>query len=88
MDYLCVAKDAHCAIHDWSTQLAREHKRANAAARRGLGPAHQSATLPLIEVCSLDFNESALCDGAPVGFLDYVVVASMFLLREIEAFSC
>ena len=42
-NYVSRAKDEHTRDFEWTSMLAREQRRANAAAKRGLGPAHQSA---------------------------------------------
>ena len=84
-NYLSRAKDGHMASHEWTSMLAREQRRANAAARRGQGPAHQSAELPVSDLVDAALGDEPLVPHGPVGFLNYCVVASFFLLREIEA---
>ena len=84
-NYLSRAKDEHTKFYEWTSPLAREQRRANAAARRGLGPARQSAMLPLDSICRLTLGTQPASSGRPVGFQEYCIVASMFLLREIEA---
>ena len=88
-NYISRIKDHHIELgFPWSDLLAREYKRAVAAGQRGLGPAHQCLEL------ELESAVTALCDhsicltlpsGAPIGFENYVVVSSFFVLRENEA---
>eukprot|EP00959_Pyramimonas_sp_CCMP1952_P409675 8585839-Pyramimonas_sp.AAC.1 len=92
-NYVSVAKDHHCEVYEWTTPLAREQKRANAAARRGIGLAHQCAELPIDEawVAALAIDAEFASGAAnrphlwPVSVVNYLIVASFFLLREIEA---
>ena len=84
-NYLSRAKDEHMRDHEWTSCLAREQRRANAAARRGQGPAHQSSELPVLRVCELQWSLGPLCPGGPLNFRGYFVIACFFVLREIEA---
>lgn len=83
--YVSRAKDEHTKSCEWSAMLAREQRRANLAARRGMGPAHQSAELPLHSVVALGLGTGQLTQDGPIDFISYVVVAAFFVLREIEA---
>ena len=83
--YVSRAKDEHTKTCEWSSTLAREQRRANLAARRGMGPAHQSAELPLHSVVALGLGKDQLTQDGPIDFTAYIVVAAFFVLREIEA---
>ena len=84
-NYLSRAKDEHCAEHNWEAWLAREHKRATAAATRGLGPAHQCSELPLVDVWSANLPDSlSRIDGAPQNFKLYYAIGCFFVMREAE----
>ena len=83
--YVSRAKDEHCKTFGWTSMLAREQRRAALAAKRGIGPAHQSAELPLHAVVALNLDKDCLTPNGPLDFTAYVVVASFFVLREIEA---
>ena len=83
--YVSRAKDEHTKSWAWSSMLAREQRRANLAARRGMGPAHQSAELPLHAVVELGLGTEQLTQDGPIDFASYVILAAFFVLREIEA---
>ena len=86
-------KDRHLELgHDWNPLLAHAQTGANRAARRGRGPSHQCAELPIEEAFVIasgsefaDHMYAGDAPGAPANFQNYLVVASFFLLREIEA---
>jgi len=84
-NYVTFAKDQHFkAGHPWTTDLEREQHRSNAACTRGLGPAHQCEEIPLMLV----FPRAHLLvplDTDPLGHKNLIVIASFYMLREIEA---
>merc|ERR1712051_603399 len=83
--YVSRAKDEHMKTFSWTSMLAREQRRAALAAKRGIGPAHQSAELPLHAVVALGIDKDNLVPDGPVDFEAYIVIAAFFVLREIEA---
>ena len=83
--YVSRAKDEHMKTFSWTSMLAREQRRAALAAKRGIGPAHQSAELPLHAVVKLGIEKESLTPDGPIDFGAYIVVAAFFVLREIEA---
>ena len=83
--YVSRAKDEHTKSWGWSSMLAREQRRAALAAKRGMGPAHQSAELPLHAVVELSLEKENLIPDGPIDFGAYIVVAAFFVMREIEA---
>ena len=85
-NYLVRAKDEHTRLgYPWTDVLAREYKRASAAAKRGMGPGHQSHELPLERVLGLDLDPEPDVTEGPYNFKALVVLSCLFLLREIEA---
>ena len=84
-NYISRAKDEHMRAWEWTSALAREQRRANAAGRRGMGPAHQSAELPLVLAAGLNVGQEPLVEHGPADFRAYIDIAGMFLLREVEA---
>ena len=91
-NYVSRAKDMHIAAEwPWTDSLAREARLANAAAKRGIGPAHQCQELPVEQAWriakSLEEMEghSARHPKWPAGADRYVTVCSFYLLREIES---
>ena len=93
-NYMSRAKDRHLELgFQWDSVLGRAASCANKAGRRGRGPAHQSAELPVIEAYQMASGvqweqqvhyDKVLGDNVPYNFGNFGVVASFFLLREIE----
>ena len=82
-NYISVAKDEHTRRFEWTSMLAREQRKANAAGSRGLGPSHQTAEMPVPQafVAARTTSESPT---DPVGTANMVACASFYILREIE----
>ena len=84
--YTNVAKDMHIAAgYPWSDLLAREMRLGLRSALRGIGPAHQSAELPVERTVELQFPEPPNDDTTPHGFINMIIVADFWVLREVEA---
>ena len=92
-NYVSRAKDQHMAEgHEWSTILSREQTRAGAVAKRGRGPGHQAAELPLQEafVFALKSDEDHYQGRCiyprtwPHSIANFLTVGAMFVMREIE----
>ena len=53
--------------------------------RRGIGPSHQSAELPVERMRELTMDEVPSDPEAPVGFVNQAAVSDFFVLREVES---
>eukprot|EP00971_Amphidinium_carterae_P057387 1134675-Amphidinium_carterae.1 len=81
--YIGMLKDMHVAKgHAWTDELTRAARLARRSAERGIGPARQSAPLPLQLLADVEVADDALCEGAPIGGWRFFVAGSFFLLRE------
>jgi len=94
-NYVSRIKDAHLENYEWTSRLAREQTRASKAAKRGRGPSHQAAELPLEQAYAMLRSERWRAkevtlgngqdqDGPPLGFINFVVIGCFFIMREIE----
>eukprot|EP00435_Cladocopium_sp_Y103_P017885 s1262_g4.t1 len=84
--YLEVAKQRHIAEGEpWTAQLALAAKLAKRACQRGRGPAKQAQPLPLQAVAALADKREPLAPGGPEFAVRATLLASWWLLREIEA---
>eukprot|EP00435_Cladocopium_sp_Y103_P055235 s871_g18.t1 len=84
--YLEVAKQQHISRGDpWSAQLALAARLAKRACQRGRGPAKQAQPLPLEVVATLEHKREPLAPGGPEFPVRATLLASWWLLREIEA---
>ena len=93
-NYISRARVVHSKGYEWTTQLGREALRAGRACRRGKGPTHRTAELPITECCIYCRSEAWKAhhytmlkaeDAYHIGFDNYLESASVFILREIEA---
>ena len=87
-NYLSRIKDNHVVNgHAVDQSVLREIHRATLAAKRGAGPAHQSKELPTREASQwLENNQAGgTTVGSPLEVVNFLVLSSFFLLREIEA---
>jgi len=93
-NFVSRAKDRHLELgHQWDLVLGRAASCANKSGRRGRGPAHQCAELPVLEAYTetssqewhnMVYEDKLLGENVPAKFNNYLVVSSFFLLREIE----
>ena len=82
--YLDTAKNCHIALgFTWDDQLQQAYRSAVRSCKRGIGRPKQAAHLPLDKVALID-HEPALVDGGPQFPVAATVLASWWLLREIE----
>ncbi|CAE7849420.1 unnamed protein product [Symbiodinium microadriaticum] len=85
MQYLDLAKQEHIQRgHPWTAQHVLAYKVCARSCRRGLGPAKQASALPLDKLATLDQASCSVSLG-PVPAVTSTIVASWWLLREIEA---
>ena len=74
--------------HDWTPALAQARKEAVRAITRGMGPPRQSAPLPLESLMGIPNEllppEGSAFLGWPFNYRNLVVLASLWMLREIE----
>ena len=87
LTYLSKAKDMHVlAGHQWETQLDLAFRKAALSVLRGLGVSRQSAPFD-VEAALETVNKCGvqLPPGAPVGWGNFLVLATFFMMREIEA---
>ncbi|CAK0835747.1 unnamed protein product [Prorocentrum cordatum] len=85
--YMAKAKEAHTlAGWPWDEQLDLARRKATASVLRGLGVARQSAPFDLnAAVKAVREGSVHLGPLAPVGRVNFLIVASIFVMREIEA---
>ena len=84
--YLETARQAHISAgHAWTQQLNLAAKQAKRACQRGRGPAKQAQPLPMKELAALQHTEPAVAPGGPAFPVRATLLASWWLLREIEA---
>ena len=86
--YMDTAKQIHIERGlDWTAQLAQASRQARRACQRGRGPAKQAQPLPMIELAKLKVHKDPAAPGGPIFPMRSVMLASWWLLREIEASS-
>ncbi|CAL1165921.1 unnamed protein product, partial [Cladocopium goreaui] len=86
--YMDTAKQIHIERGlDWTAQLAQASGQARRACQRGRGPAKQAQPLPMIELAKLKVHKDPAAPGGPIFPMRSVMLASWWLLREIEASS-
>ena len=85
-NYVSRIKEEHIiAGHAWDEQLNLYAKKSNASALRGIGPARQSAPLPLREVAKLEVEWLPAAPHGPLGIQPLIIAGSFFCLGEVEA---
>ena len=87
LTYLSKTKDMHVlAGHQWETQSDLAFRKAALSVLRGLGVSRQSAPFD-VEAALEKVNKCGvqLPPGAPVGWGNFLVLATFFMMREIEA---
>ncbi len=83
--YLAAIRDRHISEkHAWSDDLALAAKAAARSAIRGIGPARQSAPIPIAAALSAIASDEPLARGGPVAVPALLVLGSVFCLRGIE----
>ena len=83
--YLDTAKNCHIALGlPWDCQLQQAYRSAVRSCKRGIGNPKQAAHLPMEQVAELK-GERALVPGGPTHPTTATLLASWWLLREIEA---
>eukprot|EP00971_Amphidinium_carterae_P044750 880377-Amphidinium_carterae.1 len=80
----CLPPSMWYTRHAWTDELTREARLAKRSAERGIGPARQSALLPLQLLADVEVADDALCEGVPIAGWPFILVGSFFLLREVE----
>ena len=84
--YLDVAKAIHVSLgHGWTEQLAQARRLAIRSARRGLGHPKQAGGLPLASLGNWANQQEPLAAEGPTWPARATLLASWWLLREIEA---
>ena len=84
--YLDAAKQKHIETGKfWTLQLQQAARQARRACQRGRGPAKQAHPLPLKEVSKLPNTAEETACGGPSFPIRSTLLASWWLLREIEA---
>ena len=85
--YLGRAKEMHVlAGHPWDTSLELSARKSATSVLRGLGVERQSAPFDLAVVLkTIEEGKVCLRDSAPIGWANFVVIATFFMMREIEA---
>ncbi len=85
-NYLSAAKASHVeAGFEWDQLLAHTGSWVSRSVLRGIGPARQSCSFRFPELCSLPTSPAPLVAGGPHAPFHFTMLASMFLLREVEA---
>jgi hypothetical protein len=84
--YMSKAKEHHIlAGYDWCGQLDLVARKATTSVTRGLGMARQSTPFKLVQALeAVREGKVVLPSEAPVGWCSFLVVATFFVMREIE----
>jgi hypothetical protein len=85
--YMSKAKEKHIlAGCVWDGQLDLVSRKATTSVTRGLGMARQSTPFKLLMALqAVKDNKVVLPDAAPIGWCSFMVIATFFVMREIEA---
>ena len=73
------------ADHPWSALFCHTVTWVTRSVERGIGPARQSCSFEFHRLAQLDRSASRLVTGGPQQPTHLALLASLFLLREIEA---
>jgi hypothetical protein len=85
-NYLSAIKALHIeAGHNWDQLLTHTGGWVTRSVLRGIGPARQSCSFWFDELCKLPMSTAPLVVGGPHGPFHFAKLASIFLLREVEA---
>ncbi len=84
-NYLSAAKTAHIeGGFEWSQQLAHTGSWVTRSVLRGIGPARQSCSFQYSQLCALARPHEPLVAGGSHSPFHFVMLACIFLLREVE----
>lgn len=88
-NYSSRAKAEHivqAAVHKapWTEELAFELRAAQRSISRGVGPSKQSFPIDLCKVVKLDVGDEPAVMGGPIGPVDFAIICTFFLARELE----
>lgn len=75
---------AHGHKAPWTEELTYELRAAQRSISRGVGPSKQSFPLDIAKVLKLEPVEGAVVPGGPIGVVDFALVGTFFLARELE----
>ena len=85
-NYLSAIKTVHVeANHQWTQLLAHTGAWVTRSVLRGIGPAHQSCSFAFHKLCALPRHHEPLVECGPANPVHVALLASLFLLREVEA---
>ena len=85
-NYASAAKSMHVdAGHYWSQLLDHTSRWVSRSVLRGIGPARQSCTFHFTRLCRLTRSTTPLVNGGPFNPVVFTILASIYMLREIEA---
>ena len=85
-NYASRIKDHHVeAGFAWSPALDRAMARASRSVLRGIGPSIGAMALPLFSIAALAYTGDPMDNKLPVNIVALTIIASLFMLREVEA---
>jgi len=85
-NYVGWAKSRHMDLqHVWTASLDHEVRQANKSVNRGVGTARQSANIDLSLIVRRGPTAPVSKRGEPVFPVDFIVISSLWIVREIEA---
>ena len=85
-NYASAAKSLHIDKgHYWSQLLDHTSRWVSRSVLRGIGPARQSCTFHFTRLCRLARSTTPLVNGGPFNPIVFTILASIYMLREIEA---
>ena len=85
-NYLSAAKAMHIeAGYEWTQLLAHTATWVTRSVLRGIGPSRQSCSFHFVKLCGLARLAAPLVTSAPQQPQHLAILATLFLLREVEA---
>ncbi len=85
-NYMSAVKALHIESgHVWDQLLTHTGAWVTRSVLRGIGPARQSCSFRFAELCKLPMTTAPLVIGGPHAPFHFTLLASIFLLREVEA---